>query len=143
MSWFSYCRAVRSFNVSPLSNLTQISEDAREVAVVKQALVEHLVMDFRITISVLCDQIIPRDDISDEEEVSIRERLRFLVLEFMTKEAKNTICERQSPPGDAGESALYDGLFAVRAPAAKSSLTTHTSPSRFVSFSGSSAPRDK
>jgi hypothetical protein len=115
-------------NLPLLNNLKQIIEDTGEVGVVKQALVEHLNMDFKITISVLCDQIIPRGDILDEEEVSIRERLRFLVLAFMTQEAKKTICERQFVPGDAAESVLYDGLFAVRVPAAISSLTTHTSP---------------
>lgn len=88
-------------------------------------------MDFKITISVLCDQIIPRDDVSDEEEVSIRERLRFLVLAFMTGEAKSAICERQFLPGDAAESVLYDGLFAVRAPVSTLSLTTHRSAYRF------------
>ncbi|XP_006461062.1 hypothetical protein AGABI2DRAFT_185359 [Agaricus bisporus var. bisporus H97] len=99
-------------NVDVLVQLLQ-SEDIQEVGVVKLALVEHLNMDFKITISVLCDQIIPRDDVSDEEEVSIRERLRFLVLAFMTGEAKSAICERQFLPGDAAESVLYDGLFAA------------------------------
>lgn len=90
------------------------TEEVGEVAEVKKALVEHLEMDPKITLGVLCDQIVPWDEAADEEEISIRKRLRSLVLAFMAKEAKGAICERYANPGESGELVLYEGLFAVR-----------------------------
>ncbi|KXN90634.1 Apoptosis inhibitor 5-A [Leucoagaricus sp. SymC.cos] len=99
-------------NADVLVQLLQ-SEEVDEVAIVKRALVEHLDMDPKVTLGVLCDQIIPPNDTTDEEEVSIRERLRSLVLGFMVGEAKHAICGVHAAPGGSGESALYDGLFAA------------------------------
>lgn len=81
---------------------------------VKKALVEHLKMDPKATIGVLCDQLASQDDTIDDEELSIRTRLRSLVLAFMTGEAKRSICGHHTSPGGTGESTLYEGLFAVR-----------------------------
>lgn len=81
--------------------------------VVKKALTEHLDMDPKTTLGVLCDQILPQSDTTDEEEISIRERLRSLVLAFLAGEAKRAICERFAVPGENGEPVLYEGLFAV------------------------------
>ncbi|KAF9452359.1 hypothetical protein P691DRAFT_234508 [Macrolepiota fuliginosa MF-IS2] len=96
-------------NVDVLVQLLQ-SEEADEVVVVKKALAEHLDMDPKTTLGVLCDQIIPQNDTADEEELSTRERLRSLVLAFMAGEAKRAICERHAVPG---EPVLYEGLFAA------------------------------
>jgi hypothetical protein len=71
-------------------------------------------MDPKITLGVLCDQITPRDDTTDEEEISIRKHLRSLVLQFMAGEAKQSICEHHVGAGDIEEQLLYEGLFAVR-----------------------------
>ncbi|KAG7439469.1 uncharacterized protein BT62DRAFT_736203 [Guyanagaster necrorhizus] len=77
-------------NTDVLLQLLQ-SEEPEEVAVIKTALREHLVMAPSVTLGVLFDQIVPADDSMDEEEMAIRERLRGLVLAFMTNEAKETI----------------------------------------------------
>jgi hypothetical protein len=71
-------------------------------------------MDPKITLGVLCDQLIPPDDVTNEEEIFIRERLRSLVLRFLAGEAKQSISERHARPGETGEPVLYNGLFAVR-----------------------------
>lgn len=70
-------------------------------------------MDPRVTLGVLCDQIVPPDETMDEEELSIRERLRTLVLAFMTGEAKRAIVERHAVPGSQAEEVLLLGLFGV------------------------------
>lgn len=113
MCWYNFYRVVSFASLLAWPWVNPPIEEADEVVVVKQALVEHLDMDSKITIGVLCDQIIPRDDPLDEEEISIRERLRSLVLAFMAGEAKQAICERHSIPGGSGESVLYEGLFMV------------------------------
>lgn len=77
-------------NTDVLLQLLQ-SEEPEEVTVIKTALREHLVMAPSVTLGVLFDQIIPTDDSMDQEEIAIRERLRGLVLAFMTNEAKETI----------------------------------------------------
>lgn len=99
-------------NADVLVQLLQ-SEEAEEIAVVKKALVEHLKMDPKATIGVLCDQLASQDDTIDDEELSIRTRLRSLVLAFMTGEVKRSICGHHTSPGGTGESMLYEGLFAA------------------------------
>lgn len=78
---------------------------------VKKALVEHLKIDPKATIGVLCDQLAAQDDTHDDEEIFIRTRLRSLVLAFMTGEAKQSICGHHV---GLDEQMLYEGLFAVR-----------------------------
>lgn len=80
----------------------------------KKALTEHLDMDPRITLGVLCDQIVPPQEPTDEEEQAIRDRLRSLVLAFLTGEAKRAIVERHAVPGSSAESVLVQGLLGVR-----------------------------
>jgi len=80
---------------------------------VKKALVEHLNMDPKATIGVLCDQLASQDDTHDDEEMFIRTRLRSLVLAFMTREAKQSICGHHVSLDRIGEQMLYEGLFAV------------------------------
>ncbi|KAJ3563311.1 hypothetical protein NP233_g9020 [Leucocoprinus birnbaumii] len=99
-------------NVDVLVQLLQ-SEEVDEVSVVKKALVEHLEMDLKVTLGVLFDQIVFEDETSDQEEISIRERLRSLVLAFMVVEAKETIRERLAVPGEVGEPIFYEGIFSV------------------------------
>lgn len=71
-------------------------------------------MDPVVTLGVLCDQIVPTDEPLDEEEQSIRDRLRTLVLAFLSGEAKRPLVERHaSAPGPA-EQLLVSGLLKVR-----------------------------
>lgn len=79
---------------------------------VKKALIEHLDMDPRVTLGVLCDQVTPPEELMDEEEQGIRDRLRSLVLSFLTGEAKRAV-ERHALPGSAAEDVLITCLLEV------------------------------
>lgn len=71
-------------------------------------------MDPAVTLGVLCDQVVPQDEPMDEEEQAIRNRLRSLVLSFITGEAKRAIVERHTNvPGSAAEEVLVNGLLKV------------------------------
>lgn len=71
-------------------------------------------MDPAVTLGVLCDQIVPPDEPIDDEEQVIRDRLRLLVLSFITGDAKRAIVERHtSSPGSAAEEVLVSGLLKV------------------------------
>ncbi|CCM03887.1 uncharacterized protein FIBRA_06038 [Fibroporia radiculosa] len=98
-------------NADVLVQLLQ-SDEPEEVSVVKRALCQHLDLNPAVTLGVLCDQIVPADESMDDEEVAIRNRLRSLVLSFITGEAKRAIIERHtSIPGGAAEEALVSGLL--------------------------------
>ncbi|TRM70186.1 apoptosis inhibitory protein 5-domain-containing protein [Schizophyllum amplum] len=80
-------------NVDVLVQLLQIDQES-EVLVVKTALGEHLQIDTRTTLSVLCDQlIVPSQEPADEDEKSTRERLRALVLSYLVNDAKAHILD--------------------------------------------------
>lgn len=71
-------------------------------------------MDPAVTLGVLCDQIVPPDEPMDEEEQAIRDKLRSLVLAFITIDAKRAIVERHTAsPGSAAEEVLANGMFKV------------------------------
>ncbi|KAF9461262.1 hypothetical protein BDZ94DRAFT_820535 [Collybia nuda] len=97
-------------NADVLLQLLQ-SDEPDEVIVVKKALTEHLDMDPRVTLGVLCDQIIPPEELMDEEEQTIRDRLRSLVLSFLNGEAKRAIVERHAIPGSIAEDVLINCLL--------------------------------
>ncbi|OCH91684.1 hypothetical protein OBBRIDRAFT_728372 [Obba rivulosa] len=98
-------------NADVLVQLLQ-SDEPEEVTFVKRALTQHLDMDPAVTLGVLCDQIVPPDELMDEEEQAIRDRLRSLVLSFVTGEAKRAIIERHtSTLGSPAEEVLVNGLF--------------------------------
>ncbi len=85
------------------------------MTVVKRALTQHLDMDPVVTLGVLCDQIVPSDEPLDDEEQSIRDRLRSLVLAFLTGEAKRPLVERHANTVESpAEQILVSGLFKVR-----------------------------
>ena len=87
-------------------------DEPDEVLVVKKALTEHLDMDPKVTLGVLCDQIVPPDEGVDEEEKQIRDRLRELVLSFLSGEAKRTVI-RHAVAGSASEALLLSSLLTV------------------------------
>ncbi|KAI0948946.1 hypothetical protein AcW1_008681 [Taiwanofungus camphoratus] len=98
-------------NADVLVQLLQ-SDEPEEVMFVKRALAQHLDMDPTVTLGVLCDQVVPSDEPLDDEEQSIRDRLRSLVLAFVTGEAKRAIVERHtSTPGGPADEALVSGLL--------------------------------
>ncbi|TFY82398.1 hypothetical protein EWM64_g1610 [Hericium alpestre] len=98
-------------NADVLVQLLQ-SDEPDEVTVVKKALTEHLDMDSKVTLGVLCDQIVSVDEAMDDEDREIRERLRSLVLAFMSLEAKRAIITRHAnQPGNEQEQVLVNGLF--------------------------------
>ncbi|KAA1471859.1 hypothetical protein DENSPDRAFT_837964 [Dentipellis sp. KUC8613] len=106
-------------NTDVLVQLLQ-SDEPDEVTVVKKALAEHLDMDPKVTLGVLCDQIVSADEPVDEEDKAIRDRLRSLVIAFMCGEAKRAIVARHAnQPGNPQETVLIEGLFkAVSKPSA-------------------------
>lgn len=96
-------------NADVLLQLLQ-SDEPDEVLVVKKALTEHLDMDPKVTLGVLCDQIVPPDEGVDEEEKQIRDRLRELVLSFLSGEAKRTVI-RHAVAGSPSEELLLSSLL--------------------------------
>ncbi|KAL6303506.1 hypothetical protein BKA93DRAFT_734804 [Sparassis latifolia] len=98
-------------NADVLIQLLQ-SDEPEEVTFVKRALTQHLDMDPVVTLGVICDQVVPPEEPLDEEEQGIRDRLRSLVLAFVTGEAKRAIMERHtSTPGSPAEEMLVNGMF--------------------------------
>ncbi|KAI0074404.1 hypothetical protein K474DRAFT_1665400 [Panus rudis PR-1116 ss-1] len=96
-------------NADVLVQLLQ-SDDQEEVGVVKKSLTEHLDLDPAITLGVLCDQIIPLEDPMDDEEQAIRDRLRSLVLKYLSDDAKRRVQEH-AKPGSSADEVLVTGLL--------------------------------
>ena len=93
-----------------------LPDEPREVAVVKTALIQHLELDSKVSLGVLCDQIIPPDEPVEEEDKLIRERLRRLVIAFLAEEAREPLLSRLQSQGDSSaeqERALVDTLLKV------------------------------
>ena len=87
---------------------------------VKTALIQHLEFDSKVTLGVLCDQIVPPDDPMEDEDKTIRERLRALVVAFLAEDARQPLLaqlQRQGRSAAEQEEALIDTLTKVRAPA--------------------------
>ncbi|KAJ6456389.1 hypothetical protein C8R45DRAFT_943603 [Mycena sanguinolenta] len=100
-------------NTDVLLQLLQ-SDEPDEVIVVKQALIEHLDLDPRVTLGVLCDQLMPAEtSMVDADELYMRDRLRTLVLAFLAGEAKEAILEGHALPKSDGEGVLVEGLLAA------------------------------
>ncbi|KAJ7213028.1 hypothetical protein GGX14DRAFT_446084 [Mycena pura] len=100
-------------NTDVLLQLLQ-SDEPDEVDVVKQALLAHLDLDARVTLSVLCDQIMPAaEGTTDPDELFMRDRLRTLVLAFLTGEAKRPIVDRHALPNSEAEAVLIDTFLAA------------------------------
>ena len=82
----------------------------------KNALIQHLELDSKVTLGVLCDQIVPPDDPMEEEDRAIRERLRGLVVAFLAEDAREPLLARLRNQGDSGaeqEQELIDTLLKV------------------------------
>ncbi|KAH8995243.1 apoptosis inhibitory protein 5-domain-containing protein [Lactarius hatsudake] len=100
-------------NVDVLVQLLQ-SDEPEEVAVVKMALIQHLELDSKVTLGVLCDQIVPPDDPMEDEDKTIRERLRALVVAFLAQDARKPLLAQLQGQGRGAaeqEDALIDTLI--------------------------------
>ncbi|KAK7448858.1 hypothetical protein VKT23_013588 [Stygiomarasmius scandens] len=93
-------------NADVLVQLLQ-TDEPNEVNVVKKALIEHLHMDPRITLGVLCDQLRPPEDTMDHEDAV---HLRKLVINFLNGEAKKGSLQRIIAPGGESEQFLIENL---------------------------------
>jgi hypothetical protein len=83
---------------------------------VKTALIRHIELDSKVTLGVLCDQIVPPDDPVEDEDRAIRERLRGLVVAFLAEDARGPLLARLRSQGDNGveqEQTLVDTLLKV------------------------------
>ncbi|KAH9170883.1 hypothetical protein EDB89DRAFT_1852992, partial [Lactarius sanguifluus] len=58
--------------------------EPEEVAVVKMVLIQHLELNSKVTLGVLCDQIVPPDDPMEDEDKTLCECLEALVVVFLT-----------------------------------------------------------
>ncbi|KAH9017318.1 hypothetical protein EDB85DRAFT_1874480, partial [Lactarius pseudohatsudake] len=88
-------------NVDVLVQLLQryrAVHEPEEVAVVKMTFIQHLELDSRVTLGVLCDQIVPPDDPIEDEDKTIRERLRALVVAFLAQAASSRFLARSHLP---------------------------------------------
>ncbi|KAI0301050.1 apoptosis inhibitory protein 5-domain-containing protein [Multifurca ochricompacta] len=100
-------------NVDVLVQLLQ-SDEPEEVVVVKTALIQHLELDVKVTLSVLCDQIVPPDDNIEDDDQAIRERLRTLVVAFLAEDARHPLLvqlQNQEAGSAEQEQALIDTLL--------------------------------
>lgn len=121
--------SLRRFCAALVGLLTTSLDEPEEVAVVKKSLTEHLDMDPVVTLGVLCDQIVPVEEDLNEEEQAMRDRLRFLVLSFLTGEAHRRITERHAhSPSSPAEEVLVSGILKVcMASTIKTLTSTHPS----------------
>jgi hypothetical protein len=106
------------FPLGPLFFLFSSDEPA-EVAVVKTAIIQHLELDSKITLSVLCDQIVPPDEPIEGDDKVTRERLRTLVVAFLAEDARRPLLIKLQGQGDScveQEQALIDTLLKVTDP---------------------------
>ncbi|KAG6837713.1 hypothetical protein H0H93_003515 [Arthromyces matolae] len=99
-------------NADVLIQLLQ-SDERDEVEIVKKALLDHLELDPKVTLGVICDQMSPLDDSVDDDEKEIRDRMRKVVLRFLTEDARKVIVERCAIPGSDAEESLLENMLAV------------------------------
>lgn len=97
----------------------RLSDDEREVTVVKKALQEHIDIEPSGTLRVLCDQCTVDGKRSDgdssmdvdDEELVLRRRLRTLVLRFLAE--KYNVCISRVVKSAEVEEVLFNGLVKV------------------------------
>ncbi|KAH9024750.1 hypothetical protein EDB85DRAFT_1986423, partial [Lactarius pseudohatsudake] len=77
-------------NVDVLVQLLQ-SDDPEEIAVIKMALIQHLELDSKVTLGILCDQIVPPDDPMEDEDKTIHKRPEALVVAFLAQDPRKPL----------------------------------------------------
>ncbi|KAI9437549.1 apoptosis inhibitory protein 5-domain-containing protein, partial [Lactarius indigo] len=101
-------------NVDVLVELLQSGARTGGGRVMKMALVQHLQLDPKVTLGVLCDQIVPPDDPIEDEDKTIRERLCALVVVFLAQDARKPLLAQlqdQRRGSAEQEDALIDTLI--------------------------------
>ncbi|KAJ2918038.1 hypothetical protein MD484_g2373, partial [Candolleomyces efflorescens] len=94
--------------------LSFMTDERSEVDVVEKALLEHIELDARVTLGVLCEQTAPVDSSLDEEERDIRDKLRLTVFIFLITGALPSI-RRYAKPNSPLEDLMLDSLIGVAA----------------------------
>ncbi|KAH9024850.1 hypothetical protein EDB84DRAFT_1506119 [Lactarius hengduanensis] len=89
-------------------------DEPEEVAVIKMILIQYLELDSKVTLGVLCDQIVPPDDPMEDEDKTICERLEALVVAFLAQDTRKPLLaqlqgQRRGPAKQEG--ALIDTLI--------------------------------
>ncbi|KAI0338289.1 hypothetical protein BDW22DRAFT_1363175 [Trametopsis cervina] len=97
-------------NADVLVQLLQ-SDEPTEVGVVEGQLLMHLDKDPTVTLNVLCDQIVPPEEPLDEEDQTVRDRLRSLVIEFMRGRAKRGIIRHADKSDSGPDTALVNRVL--------------------------------
>ncbi|KAH8993381.1 hypothetical protein EDB92DRAFT_1944532 [Lactarius akahatsu] len=72
-----------------------IAEEPEEVAVIKMVLIQHLELDYKVNLGVLCDHIVPPDDPMEDEDKTVRERPEALVVAFLAQDLRKPLAQRQ------------------------------------------------
>lgn len=99
-------------SIKRASFLSHSLDEEDEVKVVKKALIAHLDLDPKVTLGVLCDQLTPPEDNMEEDDAFLRDRLRSLVVYFLTDEAKRSIVRHATPKSEV-EAVFINGLLTV------------------------------
>lgn len=83
------------------------------MTVIKRALQEHIDLDPRTTLKILCGQCIldTSDDVNNEDKL-LRAKLRALVLQFLAE--KFRVCISRAVQSEETESTLLKGMLEVR-----------------------------
>ncbi|KAH9059029.1 hypothetical protein EDB87DRAFT_1536234, partial [Lactarius vividus] len=90
--------------------------EPEEVALIKMVLIQHLELDSKVTLGVLCDQMVPPDDPIEDEDKTIRERSKALVVVSLAQDPrKPLLAQRQDQRCGAAEQedALIDTFIKV------------------------------
>ncbi|KAH9026692.1 hypothetical protein EDB83DRAFT_1924088 [Lactarius deliciosus] len=67
------------------------SDEPEEVTVIKMVLIQHLELDSKVTLGILCDQIVPPDDPIEDEDKTIRKRPEVLVVAFLARDPRKPL----------------------------------------------------
>ena len=78
-----------------------------------------------ITIGVLCDQLTSLDELTDDEDQLLRDRLRTLVLGFLSERMKKILTFTKDEPGSEPENVLVDGVIKVQESCVSSVSANH------------------
>ena len=88
------------------------ADESEELAAVKQSLVEHVQIDARAALGVLCDHMMHTSE-SDVNQVVGRGDLMGLVLTFLAQDAHAALLDRVTSGDSLVEALLRDGLLKV------------------------------